>query len=155
MTKIMTTMTIDEDVYKKFQTLYPQQASSFCEEAMRKRIAFDSTNLEGVSQELLALEETKLQKALDDLNAKMGVIKETKSKIAQNIQESEIKKLQEEKERIESMGKCEACGSQISDETRKIMMGDKQFCKECFFNEHPAFIKAQKEERGKKDDSSL
>jgi len=116
---------------------------------MRKRLSIDAGEVEGVSQELLALEETKLQKVLDDANAKMVKIKDTKEKIAQSIQEGEIKKLQEEKERIENMGKCEACGCQISELGSKIMIGQQQFCKECFFTEHPTFMKAQKEARSK------
>jgi len=149
MGKTIRGMTIDSDVYERFQNLFPHEASSFCEDCMRKRIQTSETDVSGISQEMLALEESKLQKALDSLNSKMKGVKEQKEKIAQSIQDVEMKKLQEKKERIDNMGKCEACGCQISDLGNKIMIGQQQFCKECFFNEHPTFMKAQKEARSK------
>ena len=116
---------------------------------MRKRIQTSETDVSGISQEMLALEESKLQKALDSLNSKMKGVKEQKEKIAQSIQDVEMKKLQEKKERIENMGKCGVCGSIIADDSKKIIVGQQQFCKGCFFNEHPTFMKALKEARQK------
>jgi hypothetical protein len=153
MGKTVRTMSIESEVWEHFQKSFPGEASSFCEESMRKRIQTSETDISGISQDMLAIEESTLQKALDDLNSKMMKIKETKEQISQSLQEAEIRELLQEKERIESMGKCEACGKHIGEESKKIMIGTHQFCKECFFNEHPTFIKTMKEVRAKEKEA--
>ena len=148
MPKTVRTMTIDADISKRFQQAFPGEASSFCELAMRKRLEVSDNSLEGVSKELLTIEENKLQKSIDDLENKLMVIRNKKSILDKNFQDEEIKRLQAEQDRINKLSTCAGCNKQMDENFKKISVGDKFFCKDCFMSENPKFIKAQREHRG-------
>lgn len=148
MVKSQKTMSIDSEISERFQKAFPGEASSFCELAMRKRLEVSENSLEGVNKELLTIEENRLQKSIDDLENKLRVIKNKKLMLDQNFQDAEIKRLEEEQDRINKLSTCAGCNKKMDENFKKISVGDKLFCKDCFMNENPKFIKAQREQRG-------
>ena len=149
MGKTVRTIGIDGQVWESFQRMFPNQASSFIEETMKTKVEQTLGNFSGIDMEIMAREKVKCQKLLDEYNLKLNKILQKEKEIQEKKEKDEMKELQQEKERLESMGKCDGCGFQIGDQSKKVIVGDKQFCKECFFNEHPKFILAQKEQRAK------
>lgn len=148
MAKTVRTLSIDSEVWERFQVRYPGQASDFCQEAMRKRLEIDEGKLDGVNLEILIAEEKKAQKQKDDANARLQKIKEQKDFITSRREEEEEKKLQAEKKRLEGLSACAGCGRQMDKpHIKPEETGGLPFCKECFLSNNPKLEEALKNMR--------
>jgi len=141
--KIGKMMLIDIEVYKEFQNLFPREASSFCNEQMRLRIASQKGSVKFIDMELLKLKQKELLKEADKKNAELIVINEQLKTQEEETKNQEVKRLEEEKEKIEALTKCDGCGFQMHEIAVTTKKGLK-FCKECFFNEHPKLLEKLK-----------
>ena len=145
MVKVTKTMTLDSDVAEKFQRLFPGEASSFCTEQMRMRIASSEGDLSGLRLDLLVVEEKELKAKADIINAQLVSVSEQIRKVREMTVQQEKQKLQEETERIMNLTKCNGCGKQMQEAHMKA--GGEQFCKECFFNDNPKLHAALKRDK--------
>lgn len=139
-------ITVDPDIWEKFQKLFPHQASSYCTEQMRLRVAYSQGDVSGVDVELLKIKEREALVQYDESASKLSQIQEQLKLVKQKSEESEKVRLQEEKERLEALKTCSGCGKQMIEAYIKSCetKNGEQFCKECFFNEHPKIKEALK-----------
>lgn len=145
MAKTIRTFSIDSEVYERFQRIYPNQASSFCEAAMRKRLELDDDNLEGVNLEILEAEEKQAQKIADEAKAKLSKIKEQKEFITSQRENKEQKARKEEKKRLEALTTCYGCGvKMVEPYVKPEETGGRPFCKTCFLSENSKLREALK-----------
>lgn len=139
-------LTVDPDVWEKFQKLFPKQASSYCNEQMRLRIAYSQGDVSGVDIELLKINEREAMAQYDKITSKLSEIREQIRAVNKKAKEREKSILIQEQERMEGLKTCSGCGKQIveahinSCETKD----GSQFCKECFFNQHPKMLRVLK-----------
>ena len=147
MGKTVRTIGVDGQVWDSFQRMFPGQASSFIEDSMRMKVEQTLGDFSGIDMEIMAREKIKYKKLIDEYSAKMNMILQKEKEVQEAKEKNELKNLQEEKERLENMWKCDGCGNSLEVDGKKFEVGDKKFCKSCFMNEHPAFINAQKEAR--------
>ena len=140
--KVQKAMTIDHEVYVEFQKLFPNQASSFCNEQMRLRVASAKGDLSGINLQLLKVKERELQELADAHNTELITIREQISQATKLIQDQEKQKLQEAKAEAEAIKKCDGCGFKMQES--KIEAGGEKFCTECWHNENPKMLEAFK-----------
>lgn len=142
MVKVTRTMTINSEVAEEFQRLFPNEASSFCNEQMRLRVASAKGDLTAVDVEILKVQEAEAQMKFNKANSELLQIKEQLRAIHEKSRENEKSRLQKEKAKLDAMSRCDGCGKQMV--KPHLVEGKEQFCKECFFNEHPKISEAIK-----------
>lgn len=135
-------ITVNPEIWDKFQRLFPNQASSFCNEQMRLRIAYSQGDLNNVDIELLKVHEREVLQEVDIANSKLTEIREKLSLITAESEKKEKARIEEEKARIEALSQCDGCGKQMINP--HLEQGGEKFCKECFFNDHPKMHAALK-----------
>lgn len=141
-------MTIDVEVWSEFQKQYPNQASSFCEDAMRKRLELeDLSGVEKVDRELLDIKEKKTQKDLDDLNSQMNFIKGQRDRMNKEVSDAELKRLEDEKLKAEQLRKCPACDNLFTQSDKTINLDGIIYCYACFMTDHPVVVAAMKADK--------
>lgn len=143
--KINRMITVNIEIWDKFQRLFPNQASSFCNEQMRLRIAYAQGDLSNVDVELLKVYEKEILQEVDLANSKLSDIREKLNLIKSESEKKEKARLEEEKARLEAMSKCAGCGTQM--QTSHVKAGGEHFCKSCFMNEHPKLQEALKRDK--------
>lgn len=141
--KVTRTMTIEAEVATEFQRLFPNTASSFCNEQMRLKIASAKGSAEAIDVELLRMDLMEKEKIHSSAGADILTIKEKLNNFKDNAAKAEIVRLEEEKEKLEALTACDGCGFQTQSIQITTPNGLK-FCKECFFNEHPKMLEALK-----------
>jgi len=143
--KINRMITVEIDVWEKFQRLFPKQASSFCTEQMRLRVAYSQGDISGVNVELLKIEEREALAEYDESSSKLREIQDKLKTIEHQTQEEEKVKLQEEQTKLEAQSKCAGCRLQMDKPYLKV--GVEQFCKDCFMGDHPKVFEAIKRDK--------
>lgn len=151
MVKKIRSLYIENEIYEKFQKQWPGEVSIFCEEAMSKRLNFHlNSNYSVVDTEILMIEKRKIQESLDNSFAKMREIEEREELNKQLMEQSEVDRLQKEREEYEKLFKCNGCGGMISPQLKKYKFGEDVFCESCFQNEHPKMVASMRVERTKR-----
>lgn len=138
--KINRMITVDPEIWDKFQRLFPNQASSFCNEQMRLRIAYSQGDLNNVDIELLKVQEREVLQKVDLANSELSQIREKLNLVTAEAEKEEKARLEAERARLEAMTKCSGCGCQM--QKPHLKAGGEQFCKSCFMSDHPKVIEA-------------
>jgi hypothetical protein len=146
MAKQQVSLTIDMDVAEQFQRLFPNERSSYCNEMMRLRVASAQGDISGLKLDLLLHKEKELKERVAALNCELvGISEQIRIiKDAQNKRKED--RLKEEQERMRLLQNCSGCGVQMINPhvTSEETNNGTQFCKECFFNQHPLLLKSLK-----------
>jgi formylmethanofuran dehydrogenase subunit E len=140
--KTIVTMSLDQDIAKQFNQLYPGQRSSFCNEQMRVHIRAAQGNLSGLKLELLLVEEKELKEKSDIINGQLLAITEKIRLIKEAVALETKQRLEKEKEELERINKCEGCGEPIGEKQSKKDINGHIFCVGCFLGDHPNIKKA-------------
>jgi len=138
-------MTIDVDVAEKFQRLFPNERSSYCNEMMRLKIASMRGDVSGIKLDLLLYKEKELKEKAGIINAELVGISEHIRLVKTEQSKVEQIKLKEEQERLEAQNTCSGCKFQMDEVYLKA--GGEKFCKSCFMSDHPKVHEALKRDR--------
>ena len=138
-------ITVDLQVWERFQNLYPKQASAYCNEQLRLRVAFASGNVSGVDIELLKIKEREAMAVHDEAVWKLSEIQDQLKIVEKKNQEIEIKHLEAEKVKIDAMSQCDGCSAPMQKPRLKI--GNQKFCTQCWNNQHPKMLEAFKNQK--------
>lgn len=114
--KINKMITTEPEVWDRFQRMFPGQASAFCTEAMRKRIALAEGDVSSVDLELLKEQRKEVQNTLDTFQENLQRLNHEITQVEKRIQEEEQEKLKKEKEKLEAEAnkqKCQNCHKEI------------------------------------------
>ena len=141
--KSIHTISIDPVVWNHFQRLFPNEASSYIETCMKRRIRAE-TDPESLNIDLLKVENTELKEKFDEIGAKLS---ENEQKIKAWEEKQRVKEkisIEKEKEDRIQAQTCFGCGSFT---TKPEFFGEKIFCKDCVYNNNPKLLQAIKEQK--------
>ena len=141
--KINRLITIESALWNEFQRIFPREASTFCNEQMRLRVASAKGSSGAINIELLRMKQTEVKKELDKYNEEFITINDKISMFDDNSKKAEVERLKQEKIEIEALTKCDGCGFPMHEAHITTQSGFK-FCRDCFFNENPKMMKDQK-----------
>jgi len=127
------TLSIEVEVWNKFQQHYPNQASKKINEYLRHLVNLSDLNSDGVNLDLQIKKLNEETEKSSQLIASMEKRKLLISTIKTKIKETEIKKLEKEKELILNQNSCSICKVALTSQTERNYYGSK-ICKFCLLS---------------------
>ena len=147
-------ITVEPEIWERFQKAFPGQASGFCNEALRLKIKSFEGSSSGIDYQLLLIKKQELEKNYDDLSLKLNDINSELLFQEEEARKSEEERLMDEKERIEAKHRCPACGNMFIPSEKTIKVGVHNYCRTCFMTDHPLLVAALKDERNRRNETS-
>lgn len=131
MSKIHTTLTIDQEIFNKVKNLRINMSGEF-QNFLTKFVNNYNQNIDGITLDILNIEIEKLKKESDIIYLELQNKLKMREKIEENIKINEENRLKIEKEKLESMKKCINCGNIFGDKSNKYSFKAGFVCRSCF-----------------------
>jgi len=131
LTKTHTTLTVDQEIIDKAKRLGLNMSKEF-QNFLSKYINTYHQNIDGIDLEILNIEIDRLKLEADDINLQLRGKLELKEQIEAKMKNKEEERLKVEKENLEKLNKCIACGHIFNDDMKKYGFRQGNVCKACF-----------------------
>lgn len=137
MGKIHRDVSIDIDIYKDFVNVVGKgNVSAKLQEYMENFNRVSKNNIEEINTKLVKIKIDELQETISKAQAELHVNMELLEKSKKLASDIEIKRLEDEKNKIESEKKCTNCNQVIIDKKDIVIVATGIICKSCLYSSY-------------------
>lgn len=133
MTKIHTTICIDEDLIKECKHL-GFNVSGECNEFLKKRILTEKEDKDGITLEQINIALTKANNAKIKADLEVQSLLRQKEQMEEMMQKKKEDELRIQKEKIEAAKKCINCKGNLEDAEKKYAFNKGVVCRSCYMS---------------------